>query len=58
MSIDKENFLADRRVSSLLLDPPDMYHMVNRYDSTLRDVVDKHAHLRKKGMPRTQPLLP
>jgi hypothetical protein len=42
--IDKEAFLADLRVSSPVLDPPDD---VDLYDNTLRDIVDQHAPLRK-----------
>jgi hypothetical protein len=47
-SIDKEAFLADLRVSSLILD---------LYDSTMRNVVDQHAPLRTKEMP-SRPMLP
>jgi len=40
-SIDKEALLADLRVSSLILDPPDdMNHLIDLYNSTLRNVVD------------------
>jgi len=54
-SIDKEAFLADLRVSSLVLDPPDdVDHLVDLYDSTLRDIVDEH--LRIKEMP-SRPML-
>ena len=46
-SIDKEAFLADLRVSFLVLDSPDdVDHLVDLYDSTLRDIVDEHASLR------------
>ena len=56
-SIDKEAFLADLRVSSLELDPlHDVDHLVDLYDSTLRDIVDEYAPLVTKEMPR--PLLP
>ena len=42
-SIDKEAFLADLRVVSLVLDSPDdVDHLVDIYDSTLRDIVDEH----------------
>jgi len=54
-SIDKEAFLAHLRVSSLVLDPPnDVNHLVDLYDGTLRDIVDMHAPLRTKDMPRSQ----
>jgi len=57
-SIDKEAFLADLRVSSLVLDPPDdVDHLVDLYDSTMRDIVDEHAPLKTKEMP-SQPMLP
>ena len=57
-SIDKGAFLADLRVSSLVLDlPDDVGHLVNLYDTTLRDTVDEHAPLRTKEMPR-RPMLP
>ncbi|KAK2151927.1 hypothetical protein LSH36_345g00012 [Paralvinella palmiformis] len=57
-SIDKESFLADLRVSSLVLDPPDdVDHLVDLYDNTLRDIVDQHAPLRTKEMP-SRPMLP
>ncbi|KAK2138836.1 hypothetical protein LSH36_2340g00003, partial [Paralvinella palmiformis] len=57
-SIDKEAFLADLRVSSLVLDPPDdVDHLVDLYDNTLRDIVDQHAPLRTKEMP-SRPMLP
>ena len=50
--IDKETFLADLRVSSLVLDPPcDLYY------STLKYVVDEHASIRTKEMSR-RPMLP
>jgi len=52
-SIDKESFLADLRVSSLVLDPPDdIDHLVDLYNRTLRDIVNEHAPLRTKEMPR------
>ncbi|KAK2164042.1 hypothetical protein LSH36_70g07012 [Paralvinella palmiformis] len=55
---DKEAFLADLRVSSLVLDPPDdVDHLVDLYDSTLRVIVDEHAPLRTKEMPN-RPMLP
>ena len=45
-SIDNEAFLADLRVSSVLLDTPDYVdHLVDIYDSTLRDIIDKHGSL-------------
>ena len=57
-SIDKEAFLADRRVSSLVLDSQDdVAHLVELYDSTLRDIVDQHAPLRTQEMP-SRPMLP
>jgi len=46
-SIDKEALLADLRVSSLVLDPDGVDHLVDLYDSTLRDSVDEHVPLRK-----------
>ncbi|KAK2156513.1 hypothetical protein LSH36_211g01021 [Paralvinella palmiformis] len=53
-----EAFLADLRVSSLVLDPPDdVDHLVDLYDNTLRDIVDQHAPLRTKEMP-SRPMLP
>ena len=56
--IDKEAFLADLRVSSLVLDPPDdVDRLVDLYDNTLRDFVDQHAPLRTKEMP-SRPMLP
>jgi len=56
-SIDKKAFLADFRVSSLVLDPPDdVDHLVDLYDSTLRDIVDEHTPLRTKEMP-SRPIL-
>jgi len=56
--IHKEAFLADLRVSSLVLDQPDdVDHLVDLYDSTSRDIVDEDAHLRTKEMPR-RPMLP
>ena len=37
------------------MDPPDdVDHLVDLYDSTLRDIVDEHAHLRTKEMPTEQ----
>ena len=58
-SIVKEAILADLRISSLVLDPSDdVNHLVNFYDSTLKDIVDEqHAPLRTKEMPR-RPMLP
>ena len=32
-------------------------HLVDLYDSTLRDIVDEHAPLRRKEMP-SRPMLP
>jgi len=46
-SLDKDVFLADLWVSSLVLDPPD-----DQYHSTLRDFVDEHAPLRTNEMLR------
>ena len=41
-SIDKQVFLADLRVSSLVLDQlDDVDHLVDLYDSTLRDIAKK-----------------
>jgi len=38
-----EAFLADLRVASLVLDPTDdADHLVDIYDSTLRDIVDMY----------------
>jgi len=52
-SIDMEAFLAHLRVSSLVLDSPgDVDHLVDLYDSTLRDIVDEHVPLRTNEMPR------
>ena len=46
------------RLFSLVLDPPDdVDHLVDLYNSTLRDIVDEHAPLRTKDMPR-KPMLP
>ena len=57
-SIDKEAFIADPRVSSLVLDPPDdVDNLVDLNDNTLRDIVDEHAPLRIKEMP-SRPMLP
>ena len=54
-SIDTEAFLADLRVSSLVLDRPgDVDHRVDLYDCTLSVIVDEHAPLRTKEMPRNQ----
>jgi len=56
--IDKDVFLADLCVSSLVLDPPDdVDHLVDLYNSTLRDTVEEHVPLRIKEM-RRRPLLP
>ena len=50
--IDKEAFLANLGVPSLVLDPPDdVDHLMDLYDSTLIYIVDDHAPLRKKEMP-------
>jgi len=39
------------------LDPPDdVDHLVDLYNSTLRDIVDEHASLRTREMPRRQML--
>ena len=57
-SIDKEAVLADRQVSSLVLDPSDdVDDLMDLYDITLRDIVDEHAHLRTKEM-SSRPMLP
>jgi len=57
-SIEIEPFLADLRVSSLVMDPPDdVDYLVDLYDSTLGDIVDEHSTLRTKEMTR-RPLLP
>ena len=48
---EKDDILADLRVTSLV------DHLIHLYNSTLRDLVDEHAHLRTKEMPR-KPLLP
>ena len=49
----KEVFLADLQVSSLILDSLDnVDHLVDLYDSTLRDIVHENASLRTKEMPR------
>jgi len=46
-------------LSSLVLDPPDdIDHLVDLRNSTLRDIVDKHAPLLIKVMARRPPLLP
>jgi len=56
--IDKKAFLADLRVFSLILDPPDdPHHLVDLYDSALRDIVDEHAPLRTKEM-SSRPMFP
>ena len=56
--IDKKALLADLRVSSLVLDPPnDVDHLVDLYDSTLRHIIDELAPLRTKEMPG-RPMLP
>jgi len=56
--IDKDTFLADLRVSSLVLDPPkDVDQLVDLYDRTLRYILDVHAPLGTKEMPR-RPVLP
>jgi len=37
----------------MVLDPPDdVNHLVDLYDSRLRDIIDEHAPLRTKEMPR------
>ena len=52
-SIDQDAFLANLRVFSLVLDPlDDVDHLVNLYNNTLRDIVDEHAPLRTKELPR------
>ena len=57
VSIDKEVFLADLRVSFLVLDPQDdVDNLIHLYDSTLSGIVDEHANLRTKEIPR-RPLL-
>jgi len=57
-SIEKEPFLGDMRVSSMVLDPPDnVDHLVDLYYITLRDIVDEHVPLRTKELPR-RPMLP
>jgi len=48
-SIDKEAFLDDLRVSSLVLDPANDVS-IYLYDSILTDIVDEHAPLRTKEM--------
>jgi len=48
-SINKDAFLADLWISSLVLDPPDdVDHLVDLYNSTLRDIADEHPPLRTK----------
>ena len=45
-------------MGSLVLDPPDdVDYLMDLYNSTLRDLVDEHAPLRTKEMPR-RALLP
>jgi len=57
-SIDGDAFLADPEVSSLVLDPQDdILYLVDLYNITLRDLVDEHASLGTKEMPRMS-LLP
>ena len=57
-SIDKDMFLADLRVSSHVLNPPDdQYHPVDLYNSRLKDFINEHAPVRTKDMPTGQ-LLP
>ena len=51
-------FLADLRVSSLVLDPQDhVDHPVDFYDSTFVAIVDEHAPLRTTEIP-SRPLPP
>jgi len=46
-------YLLSTDYSSLVLDPlGNVDHLVDLYDSTLRDIVDEHAPLRTKEMPR------
>ena len=57
-SIDKDIFLADLKATRLILDlPEDLDQMVDLYNSTLLDLVEKHAPLRTKQMPQ-RALLP
>jgi len=53
--IDKEAFLADLQVSSLL--PNDVDHLGDLYGGTLRDIAEEHAPLRTKETTR-RPILP
>jgi len=50
--------LGDLRISSLIWDPKDdVDHLVDLFNTTLRDLVGEHAPLRIKEMPRRS-LLP
>ena len=44
-------------VHNLGIAPDDVDHLVDFYDSTLRDIIDQHAPLRTKEMP-SRPMLP
>ena len=57
-SIDKDHFLPNRRVSSLVLYPSnDVGHLVNLINKTLGDLVYEHAPFRSKEMPRRRRFL-
>jgi len=51
-SIDKDAFANDLRASHLIIDPPnDLDQLVDLYNNTLIDLIDKHAPLKSKEMP-------
>ena len=50
-SIDQAALIADLSVSLLTANPPnDLEQLVDLYNVTLRDIIDKHAHIKKKQM--------
>ena len=50
--IDEDVFLADLKTTFLVLDPPEyLFQMVDLYNSTLMDLIEKYAPLRSKQMP-------
>ena len=57
-SIDKQTFLTGLRVYSLVLDlADDVDHLLDLYDSTLREIVDERATLGTEEIPR-RPMIP
>ena len=57
-SINQAALIADLSVSLLATNPSnDLEHLVDLYNVTLRDIIDKHAPIKKKKMTE-RPLVP